>query len=259
MRTAKKLLQSLLAITGYQLISNDRLDDLVIRSDSAERLPYLLAVAAEDSDRLADLIGDCQSQLGQELFVLRALDWKRNGYFVEFGAANGKLLSNTWLLEKRFDWNGILAEPARGWHRALAASGRRAAIDYDCVWSRSGATLQFAENPAAELSTLLPHYLRNEPQRNTAWHYPVRTISLMDLLEKHGAPAEIDYLSIDTEGSELDILSTFDFSRYSFRIITVEHNYAPNREALHALLNGHGYQRRCEHLSYFDDWYVLGD
>ena len=256
MRTARKLLQSLLERLGYQLVSNARLDDLVNRSDLAQRLPYLLAVAGDDRDRMFELIEDCQSQLGQDLFVLQSLSWKREGYFVEFGAANGKLLSNTWLLEKRFGWTGILAEPARGWHRALAESGRKAAIDHHCVWARSGESLQFTENPAAELSTLQPLYLQDHPQRNKAWHYPVPTISLMDLLEKHGAPAEIDYLSIDTEGSELDIFSSFDFARYSFRAITVEHNYSPNREPIHALLSGHGYTRSSEHLSKSDDWYV---
>ncbi len=256
MRSAKKLLQSLLGRLGYQLISNGKLDNLINHADLSDRLSYLLAVAGDEVDRLPELICDCQSQLGQDLFVLRALGWKRDGYFVEFGATNGRLLSNTWLLEQRFGWKGILAEPARGWHGALAASGRKAAIDFDCVWSRSGETLQFSENPAAELSTLQSLYLRNHQGLNTAWHYPVKTVSLLDLLERHGAPAEIDYLSIDTEGSELDILSAFDFSRYRFRIITCEHNYTDSREAIHALLTRHGYTRHREDVSQFDDWYV---
>ena len=53
-----------------------------------------------------------KSQIGQDLFALYALDWKRSGYFVEFGATNGVDLSNTFLLEKDFAWTGILAEPA---------------------------------------------------------------------------------------------------------------------------------------------------
>ena len=88
--------------------------------------------------------------------------------------------------------------------------------------------------------------------------YMVDTVSLNDLLDEHGSPREISYLSIDTEGSELSILESFDFSRYVFKVITVEHNYvAAAREGIRRLLEGHGYVRKYEHLSLFDDWYVL--
>ena len=61
----------------------------------------------------------CKSQLGQEIFALIENDFKRDGFFVEFGATNGLELSNTHLLEKEFGWTGILAEPAKTWHEDL--------------------------------------------------------------------------------------------------------------------------------------------
>jgi len=65
--------------------------------------------------------------------------------------------------------------------------------------------------------------------------YPVETISLVDLLIEHKDPSEIDYLSIDTEGSGFDILENFDFKRYKYKIITCEHNYSLMREKPNSL------------------------
>ena len=53
----------------------------------------------------------------------------------------------------------------------------------------------------------------------------VETITLNDLLDFYNAPKEINYLSIDSEGSEFDILKNFDFSKRKINIISVEHNY----------------------------------
>ena len=58
-------------------------------------------------------ITESQSQLGQGLLVLSQLDFKKNGYFVEFGTTDGITLSNSYLLEKKFGWKGILSEPAK--------------------------------------------------------------------------------------------------------------------------------------------------
>jgi hypothetical protein len=62
----------------------------------------------------------------------------------------------------------------------------------------------------------------------------------------------IDYLSIDTEGSEFMILKDFDFARYTFRVITVEHNYTSQRRELFELLTSVGYQRVYPEISQFD-------
>ena len=60
-----------------------------------------------------------KAQLHQDIFVLAEHDFKSAGYFVEFGATNGHDLSNTYLLETQFGWQGIVAEPAKSWHEAL--------------------------------------------------------------------------------------------------------------------------------------------
>lgn len=77
----------------------------------------------------------------------------------------------------------------------------------------------------------------------------------MDLLIKNNARKFIDYLSLYTEGPELSILQGFDFSKFSFGIIAVEHNYKNDRDKIFALLSSAGYLRRFTNLSKWDDWY----
>lgn len=198
-----------------------------------------------------------KAQLLQDLFVLFQLDGRREGFFVEFGATNGIDLSNSYLLESQFGWRGILAEPARGWHEKLQAN-RRCTIDHRCVWKASGEELPFLEVEVGEFSTiqsLADKDIRADARQNGTT-YPVVTVSLNDLLLQHAAPSVIDYLSVDTEGSELQILEAFDFSRWQIRVITVEHNFSADRERIFQLLTRNGFHRVFTELSAFDDWYV---
>jgi FkbM family methyltransferase len=239
------------------ILSYSRLQRLEASSNVGADIGLLLELPERQSASLLDALRHSKSQLGQDLFVLSALDFKREGFFVEFGATNGVELSNTYLLEREFGWSGILAEPARLWHEDLRTN-RRCNIETDCVWRESNSTLVFNETDLGELSTigscrpLDPH----RQTRESGKKYNVHTISLKDMLNKFNAPREIDYLSIDTEGSEYEILSNFDWDKYQFNAITCEHNFTPQREKIFALLSRNGYVRKLERFSRFDDWYV---
>lgn len=216
---------------------------------------------AEDREFLSDCakhLVDSKSQLLQDLFVLHLLKQKPAGFFVEFGSTNGITLSNTHILEKKFGWSGIVAEPAKCWAQSLREN-RRCAIDLRCVWTKTGEKLLFLEASDAELSTIDPFAARDAHAANRLDNekYEVDTVSLTDLLRAHNAPHRIDYLSIDTEGSEYMILSHFDFDAFDVYILTVEHNYAePDREQIQRLLISKGYRRVFEKFSQWDDWYV---
>lgn len=233
-------------LTINELESLQKSYDLVMRvapSTWAEIYPYLRHSKAQNR---------------QDIFVLAASRLKRNGFFVEFGATNGVDLSNTHMLEKHFGWTGIVAEPAKVWRDALHAN-RTCFIDEACVWTETGTQVTFRETSIAELSTVsqFTDHDFNAKARGEGREYPVETISLNDLLVKYNAPKEIDFLSVDTEGSELDILRAFDFSRHSFKIIVCEHNYIPQREDIFALLTSKGYERVLMDIAGWDDWYVL--
>ena len=196
------------------------------------------------------------SQISQDLMVLYVLNKKKNGFFVEFGATDGKGKSNTYILEKEFGWTGILCEPSKKWHTKLS-SNRNCKIDHRCVWSASKEDLLFCDTKNAEFSSINQFVNFDIHKLDRVNSYYVQSVSLNDLLAEHQAPNYIDYLSVDTEGSEYDILKVVDFDRYSFGVISVEHNFTPNRELIASLLISKGYKNVYSTYSQFDDWYVL--
>ena len=241
------------ALTNATITRKDRLAELKIRERGYFDLEFIKAMNPDQRNRCLDLLDKSRSQLRQDLFALARVDFQTGGFFLEFGATDGVELNNTWLMEKEFGWTGILAEPARGWHDDLKAT-RGCTIDTRCVWKTSGDKLQFTEAPRGENSAISSFVKPSRKLRGQS--YTVETISLNDLLDQHAAPKVIDYASIDTEGSEFDILNAFDFDRHSFRVMSVEHNFAPQREDIFKLLTSHGYARVLENVSRFDDWYV---
>ena len=200
---------------------------------------------------------ETESQLGQEHFVTWLLGDRCDGFFVEFGATDGLELSNTLVLERDFGWTGILAEPNRHYHSDLSLN-RRCYIDQRAVFTETGRTVSFRETELKMLSTIEQYADKDyhaERRADGVW-YDVTTVSLRDLLDTYDAPPEPDYLSIDTEGSEFDILSSYDWSR-RFSVITVEHQYGDNRWPILDLLQRQGYVRLLDDVSRWDDWFVL--
>jgi FkbM family methyltransferase len=244
-----------IGITSYAVLADLQEKSL---GRSAQDLEFIRSVSDINDESLVHLLQKSKSQLRQDLFVLSQTNFKKHGYYVEFGATNGIDLSNSYILESSYSWQGILAEPAAVWHEALRKNRPNSHIENLCIWKDSDTTLTFNETAAPQLSTvdLFSEVDSFSQSRLSGKKYLVKTISLRDLLVKYKAPKYIDYLSIDTEGSEYEILRAFNFSEYSFGVITVEHNYTSQREQIFELLSSEGYERRFTQLSDFDDWYV---
>lgn len=202
----------------------------------------------------APLAAQSKAQLFQDLWALWHAQERTSGYFVEVGANDGVTLSNTYFLEQR-GWNGIVAEPNPDLSDKLRHS-RTCFVSTDAVYKESGYDLNLAISHTSELSRLSDSGIPDSHRRSIVKTTKVRSISLADLLSQANAPYEIDYLSIDTEGSEPDILEAFDFSSRNIRTITVEHNYTNARERLHNLLTEHGYTCQWPDVTLFDAWYI---
>lgn len=201
-----------------------------------------------------------KAQILQDLWVCFELGEKRDGFFVEFGATDGLRNSNTWYLEKELGWSGILAEPNPIWQSDLSVN-RNASIETRCISSRSGELVSFlvTDDTDPELSGIerfssADHFAKI---RSKARRIELETISLDDLFDKYNAPQTIDYMSIDTEGSELDILSSYSF-RHKFKLISVENN-RENERLVEELLASKGYVRVFRHFSQWDSWFIATD
>ena len=195
------------------------------------------------------------SQLGQDLWVLEQTNYKRGGFFVEFGATDGVLLSNTYLLEKEFGWQGICAEPNPTFHSKLV-NNRQCQTSHKCIAAKTGDKVQFVladeYGGISEYSLAGRHRDKVLAYKDDGNVISVDTVSLQDFLTAAGAPKTIDYLSIDTEGSEFSILETFPFELWDVRFITIEHNFEAQRERIFELLFSKGFQRK---ETEWDDWY----
>ena len=195
------------------------------------------------------------SQIGQDLWVLEKTGYKRGGYFVEFGATDGVLLSNSWLLEKEFGWQGLLAEPNPKFFAQLQQN-RNCILSDQCIGGETGKQVEFifadAFGGSQDYADDDQHKDKRAAYRAAGRVANLTTISLHDFLQQHKAPKEIDYLSIDTEGSEFEILQAFPFEQWNIRLLTVEHNFTERRKDIRRLLEGIGY--KCREAQW-DDWF----
>ena len=254
-------LRNMLHPLGVAITRPQTLEKLALDQRELVRLKgfcrFLSALTPDAMAAAVKMFPNSRGENFQDIFAMLVLEERATGFFVEFGATNGVTGSNSYMMEKSYDWSGILAEPARCWHDELACN-RSATISHKCVWRETGERLPFREARDAGFSTLdaLTAKDRHAPRRLKADIYEVETITLDQLLSEQDAPDVIEYLSIDTEGSEFDILETFDFDHHRPLILTVEHNYRTEREKMVTLMNSQGYVRAPTRISAYDDWFV---
>ena len=190
------------------------------------------------------------SQRGQDDWVLNIAKHK---YYVDIGAADGVSYSNTCALEN-LGWEGICVEAEPIGYQILSQNRKCIKIN-KAVWKENG-TIDFLINEGGEMLSGIPLCFSDMHSRHGPYCF-VSAITLNDLLKENNTPKEMGYLSLDTEGSEFEILNAFDFS-YKFDCITLEHNWVePKRTDIRNLLISKGYKFLKEDEE--DDYYVRED
>ena len=192
------------------------------------------------------------SQAGQDYWIYgEAFNEKRGGYFLDIGAHNGIDLSNTYILESRYNWTGICVE-ANPVTFAELKNNRRAICLNVCL-DHSDREVNFVLRGV--MGGIVDRDVDNkESDAGTDKVIKLKTKSLISVLEDHHAPGIIDYLSIDVEGAEERVLAGFDLHKYTFRAVTIERP----TDLLRNLFKDHGYILLKE-IPGLDCFYVHGD
>lgn len=188
-----------------------------------------------------------KSQIFQDLFAYFFSGCKKKGTFIEIGGGNGVGLSNTYVLEKKFKWKGVICEPDSRLHANILTKRK-------CFLETKPVSNSLNKNIYFYFKGLYDSYssLSYNPAAKK-----LKSISLNSLIKKYQLGKNIDYISIDTEGNELDIIKNFNFNKYNVKIFTIEHNFKKkNRKNIYKILKKNNYQRVFKYISYMDDWYI---
>ena len=207
---------------------------------------------------------DIKSQLYQDMFASFIIGDKFEKTFFEFGATNGIDLSNSYTLERYLNWKGVLSEPSPQWHDELKKNRPYTNIISECIWSESNKELNFFVSDVGVLSSLenfkesdkisMPG--NTQARVKNGKNIIVKTISLNDVIEKQFNSKSPSYISIDTEGSEYEILKNFNFKKYKPLVFTIEHNFTELQLKIDKLMYSNDYIRVFKSLTTFDAWYV---
>ena len=195
-------------------------------------------------------VGAYKSQTLQDLFLDRWVFREfEGGQFVDIGAHDGLTYSNTWFFERRRRWHGVCVEPNPSVFKRLMAN--RMCTTLNCCVSDTAGMVRFQKitGYSEMLSGIVDKYevqhaqrIRDEMQEHggSSEIISIAARTFAEIATEHGL-SEINYLSIDTEGGELEILRSIDFRKFFVHALSVEYQI-PQRETMMALMREQNFE-----------------
>ena len=190
-----------------------------------------------------------QNQLDEKIETFVNFD---NGFFVELGANDGINQSNTYYFEKYRGWNGVLIEPIG--QKYLECIKNRSnknkifcnacvSFDYDkkfveMTYSDLMTISNIEESNIKSSSEHIQVGMKYLQEGEKSYNFGCIADTLNNILLKSNAPKKIDFLSLDVEGAELEVLKGVDFDEFSFKFMLIE---VRDIKRLENFLNQHGY------------------
>lgn len=196
-----------------------------------------------------------RGQLLQDKWVIEEVfkNDSMNRYYVDIGAHEGIDLSNTYILEKEYGWKGICIEALPNLFEILQKNRPNAQCISTCLYDEE-TELEFQMGSGRDL-------MLSGVKKSLDFHRPqgdvlkIKTELIGNVFKRCNCPKIIDYISLDIEGAEYNVLKKFPFTEYKVLAWTIEHNYVVNKRlAIRELLESNGYQfvKEVQH----DDYYV---
>jgi len=188
------------------------------------------------------------SEDGQDKFIIeKVFNYKRGGVFVDVGAYDGVILSNSIAMERDLGWTGVCLEPNPSIYNELKQNRTCKCVNY-CISGRDG-LMKFmsVQGWGVMLSGLVDMFDERHLQRidNTIEEHggskeivEIPSLPLKMIFEQCGLK-EIDYCNIDVEGGEMTVLKSIDFSKVDIKVFTIENNYGS--KAIRKFLRPYGY------------------
>ena len=174
-----------------------------------------------ESQALKDKYGPSKNSYSEEEWCIRDFfNDRKDGFFVDVGANDYKVTSNTYYLETVLSWKGIAVEPQRQFEADYVKYRPRTKFLSFFV---SDASNQQAKMYVLEKNTLIASGNRGFTEQigEKAREIEVPTITLTDLLDAEGVK-KIDFLSIDIELWEPKALAGFDVERFRPELVCIE-------------------------------------
>jgi FkbM family methyltransferase len=199
------------------------------------------------------------SENNEELIIRDFLQDRLNGFFVDVGCGDYKDSSTTYYLEKHLGWSGIAVDALVDWAKGYMENRPKTKFYNFIVTDHSGKTESFYRSgDNLFLSSKYKSFIdwaakeKGHIQANYSIVY-VSTITLTELLEKSGI-SQIDFLSIDIEGSEPAALAGFDINRFKPKLVCIEaHSHG---DKIMKYFNRKGYKLIKKYLKYdSQNWY----
>lgn len=192
------------------------------------------------------------SQFGQDKFIIENIFKKMtDGFFVDIGAGDGVHISNTYALEKQYNWTGVCVECNSISYDNLIKN--RSCKFYNKPITEKGGVVEFNQIDNFGYHTTLFSSIYEVPVefKSNAKKIKLQSATIDDFLDEINAPNMIHYLSLDIEGGEYEILESF-FANHNLKnnwtreiiSLSVEHNFDEiKRNKIKNLLESNLYTR----------------
>lgn len=195
-----------------------------------------------DVSRAKSIIGS-HSQYYEDVFLASIFRGKGSGYYIDIGANDPDELSNTKSFYLR-GWRGINVEPNRILFEKFLAA-RKEDVNINAGIGAAATEMTFYEMEPHTLSTFNREEILGPLRKGEARVVSEKTVPVMtmcDLFRLYVRGKQVDFLSVDTEGFEYEVLSGNDWERNRPSVVVVEMD-RDRKQRVHALLAGADYER----------------